>query len=254
MSFSSLDRIYPCVCSVVKLLQSKWLHKISQEHPMEASSSTCLQSMLLWPFPQSVPIMLPKEASTISPGIEWLPLPFFKWSRVISCTVILLIFSNETCKEEFKTPCLLSYCVWFCRCMSVSLAAHNIRVNAIGPGSIMTEVLSQVANDKQAMNRSVLWINSLQPTWPLRSVEVYYKSKVKCSMVGCGDTSIHFFKGFCKLHEDNCCRVYARSLMLLCWSLLALNIAYKCLSSRADYGISLLLPFLPYFFQTAFKF
>ncbi|KAK9866785.1 hypothetical protein WJX84_005511 [Apatococcus fuscideae] len=39
------------------------------------------------------------------------------------------------------------------RCMALSLAAHNIRVNGIGPGSIMTEVLAAVASDKSAMNR-----------------------------------------------------------------------------------------------------
>uniref|UniRef100_A0A061R3V6 Glucose 1-dehydrogenase n=1 Tax=Tetraselmis sp. GSL018 TaxID=582737 RepID=A0A061R3V6_9CHLO len=37
------------------------------------------------------------------------------------------------------------------RCMALSLAEHNIRVNAIGPGSIMTEVLQAVADDKQKM-------------------------------------------------------------------------------------------------------
>ena len=39
------------------------------------------------------------------------------------------------------------------RCMALSLAPHNIRVNAIGPGSIMTPVLAAVANDRAAMNR-----------------------------------------------------------------------------------------------------
>lgn len=40
-----------------------------------------------------------------------------------------------------------------CRCMAVSLAPHNIRVNAIGPGSIMTEVLQAVANNKKDMEK-----------------------------------------------------------------------------------------------------
>ena len=39
------------------------------------------------------------------------------------------------------------------RCMAVSLAPHNIRVNAIGPGSIMTEVLQAVANNKKDMEK-----------------------------------------------------------------------------------------------------
>ncbi len=36
---------------------------------------------------------------------------------------------------------------------ALALAPHGIRVNAIGPGSIMTDMLRSVANDKTAMNR-----------------------------------------------------------------------------------------------------
>jgi NAD(P)-dependent dehydrogenase (short-subunit alcohol dehydrogenase family) len=39
------------------------------------------------------------------------------------------------------------------RVMAVGLAPHGIRVNAIGPGSIMTEILKSVANDREAMRR-----------------------------------------------------------------------------------------------------
>lgn len=39
------------------------------------------------------------------------------------------------------------------RCMALSLAPYNIRVNAIGPGSIDTEVLKAVASDPAAMAR-----------------------------------------------------------------------------------------------------
>lgn len=39
------------------------------------------------------------------------------------------------------------------RCMALSLAPHNIRVNAIGPGSIETEVLAAVVSDKAAMEK-----------------------------------------------------------------------------------------------------
>lgn len=39
------------------------------------------------------------------------------------------------------------------RCMALALAPHKIRVNAVGPGSIMTEVLNSVVGDKLAMNR-----------------------------------------------------------------------------------------------------
>lgn len=38
--------------------------------------------------------------------------------------------------------------------MALALAPHKIRVNAVGPGSIMTEVLTSVVGDKVAMNRS----------------------------------------------------------------------------------------------------
>ena len=37
--------------------------------------------------------------------------------------------------------------------MALSLAPHGIRVNAIGPGSIMTDMLAAVANDKEAQKR-----------------------------------------------------------------------------------------------------
>lgn len=36
---------------------------------------------------------------------------------------------------------------------ALALAPHGIRVNAIGPGSIMTDMLKSVVNDKVAMNR-----------------------------------------------------------------------------------------------------
>lgn len=39
------------------------------------------------------------------------------------------------------------------RAMALSLAPHGIRVNAIGPGSIMTDMLQSVANDKDAKRR-----------------------------------------------------------------------------------------------------
>jgi NAD(P)-dependent dehydrogenase (short-subunit alcohol dehydrogenase family) len=39
------------------------------------------------------------------------------------------------------------------KAMALSLAPTGIRVNAIGPGSIMTDLLSSVASDKLAMRR-----------------------------------------------------------------------------------------------------
>src|SRR5207245_5511966 len=37
--------------------------------------------------------------------------------------------------------------------MSLSLAPYGIRVNAIGPGSIMTDILKSVATDRDARHR-----------------------------------------------------------------------------------------------------
>jgi NAD(P)-dependent dehydrogenase (short-subunit alcohol dehydrogenase family) len=37
--------------------------------------------------------------------------------------------------------------------MALSLAPHGIRVNAIGPGSIMTDILKAVATDQEAKRR-----------------------------------------------------------------------------------------------------
>ena len=39
--------------------------------------------------------------------------------------------------------------------MALSLAPHGIRVNAIGPGSIMTDILKSVANDQEAMDKII---------------------------------------------------------------------------------------------------
>ena len=40
--------------------------------------------------------------------------------------------------------------------MALSLAQYGIRVNAIGPGSIMTDILKAVADDEEAMNRIMM--------------------------------------------------------------------------------------------------
>ncbi len=40
--------------------------------------------------------------------------------------------------------------------MALSLASYGIRVNAIGPGSIMTDILKAVANDTAAMDRIMM--------------------------------------------------------------------------------------------------
>src|SRR5207247_6970873 len=40
--------------------------------------------------------------------------------------------------------------------MALALAPHGIRVNAIGPGSIMTDILRAVATDKEAKRRILM--------------------------------------------------------------------------------------------------
>ena len=37
--------------------------------------------------------------------------------------------------------------------MALALAPHGIRVNAIGPGSIMTDILKSIATDREAKRR-----------------------------------------------------------------------------------------------------
>lgn len=39
------------------------------------------------------------------------------------------------------------------RSMALAMAPHGVRVNAIGPGSIMTDVLAAVASDEAGMRR-----------------------------------------------------------------------------------------------------
>ena len=46
--------------------------------------------------------------------------------------------------------------------MALSLAPHAIRVNAVGPGSIMTDVLKAVAGDAAAMNKILSRCGSLR--------------------------------------------------------------------------------------------
>ena len=50
-------------------------------------------------------------------------------------------------------PQLCASGMWPRRCMALALAPHSIRVNAIGPGSIMTQVLQSVVTDEAARHR-----------------------------------------------------------------------------------------------------
>ena len=69
------------------------------------------------------------------------------------------IINMPSVNDTLAIPSIVSYCVakggvsQLTRATSISLAPHGIRVNAIGPGSIMTDMLKSVVNDKAAMAR-----------------------------------------------------------------------------------------------------
>jgi glucose 1-dehydrogenase len=69
------------------------------------------------------------------------------------------IINMSSVNDTLAIPSIVSYCVakggvsQLTRATSISLAPHGIRVNAIGPGSIMTGMLKAVVNDKAAMAR-----------------------------------------------------------------------------------------------------
>jgi glucose 1-dehydrogenase len=69
------------------------------------------------------------------------------------------IINMSSVNDTLAIPSIVSYCVakggisQLTRATSISLAPHGIRVNAIGPGSIMTDMLKNVVNDKAAMAR-----------------------------------------------------------------------------------------------------
>ena len=69
------------------------------------------------------------------------------------------IINMSSVNDTLAIPAIISYCVakggvsQLTRATSIYLAPHGIRVNAIGPGSIMTDMLKGVVNDKATMNR-----------------------------------------------------------------------------------------------------
>lgn len=69
------------------------------------------------------------------------------------------IINMSSVNDTLAIPSIVSYCVakggisQLTRATSIALAPHGIRVNAIGPGSIMTGMLNSVVNDKAAMAR-----------------------------------------------------------------------------------------------------
>lgn len=69
------------------------------------------------------------------------------------------IINMSSVNDTLAIPTIVSYCIakggvsQLTRATSISLAPHGIRVNAIGPGSIMTDMLKAVVSDKAAMAR-----------------------------------------------------------------------------------------------------
>ncbi len=69
------------------------------------------------------------------------------------------VINMSSVNDTLAIPEIVSYCVakggvsQLTRATSISLAAHGIRVNAIGPGSIMTDMLTGVVTDRAAMTR-----------------------------------------------------------------------------------------------------
>jgi glucose 1-dehydrogenase len=69
------------------------------------------------------------------------------------------IINMSSVNDTLAIPAIVSYCIakggvsQLTRATSIYLAPHGIRVNAIGPGSIMTDMLKSVVSDKVAMNR-----------------------------------------------------------------------------------------------------
>src|SRR5262245_55588636 len=69
------------------------------------------------------------------------------------------IINMSSINAVVASPTLAAYCVskggiaQLTKVMALSLAPHGIRVNAIGPGSIMTDILKSVATDREAKRR-----------------------------------------------------------------------------------------------------
>jgi glucose 1-dehydrogenase len=69
------------------------------------------------------------------------------------------IINMSSINAVVAIPSQVPYCVakggldQLTKVMALSLATHGIRVNAIGPGSIMTDILKAVATDREAKRR-----------------------------------------------------------------------------------------------------
>ena len=71
------------------------------------------------------------------------------------------IVNMSSVNDTLTIPGIVSYCVskggvsQLTRATAVALAPHGIRVNAIGPGSISTDMMKGVLADKAALNRAL---------------------------------------------------------------------------------------------------
>jgi glucose 1-dehydrogenase len=71
------------------------------------------------------------------------------------------IVNMSSVNDTLTIPGIVSYCIskggvsQLTRATSVALAPHGIRVNAIGPGSISTDMMKGVLADKAALNRAL---------------------------------------------------------------------------------------------------
>jgi glucose 1-dehydrogenase len=69
------------------------------------------------------------------------------------------IVNMSSVNDTLAIPTIVSYCIakggvsQLTRATSIYLAPYGIRVNAIGPGSIMTDMLKSIVSDRSAMNR-----------------------------------------------------------------------------------------------------
>ena len=69
------------------------------------------------------------------------------------------IINMSSVNDTLAIPAIIAYCIskggvsQLTRATSIYLAPHGIRVNAIGPGSINTDMLTAVVSDKSAMAR-----------------------------------------------------------------------------------------------------
>ena len=72
------------------------------------------------------------------------------------------IINMSSINARVAIPNQVPYCVakggldQLTKVMALALAPYGIRVNAIGPGSIMTDILKSVANDAQARNKILM--------------------------------------------------------------------------------------------------